>query len=193
MSPVQFHRIQVSRAGVARHTFPAALSEACSLRQLLAALLQFPQGPGQPGRTARPRKQGRRAGRLDERKVRLKETRVSASYTSNDLLSSLNGEDDRRLLLYQIIAQNAAEVDNVQNAPAFSMGPYLVTSGQTKLLTVISIYSQRGEDRNQIRLLFMNAAALRIWREMGQQPKVIGAQHRPPSTALLTFGVPFGE
>jgi hypothetical protein len=123
----------------------------------------------------------------------LKETRVSAGYTSNDLLSSLNGDDTRRLLHYQTVAQSATEVQEVRNAPAFSMGPYLVSSGQTKLLTSISIYSQRGEDRNQLRLLFMNATALRIWREMGQQPKVIGAHHRPPLTSLLTFGVPFSE
>jgi hypothetical protein len=109
------------------------------------------------------------------------------------LLSSLNGDDAARLPAYRTIAQNAAEVQEVQNAPAFSMGPYLISSGQTKLLTVISIYSQRGEDSRQLRLLFMNSTALRIWKEMGQQPKVIGARHRPPSTALLTFGVPFSE
>jgi hypothetical protein len=122
----------------------------------------------------------------------LTETRVSSSYTSNDLLSSLNG-DARRPLNYQTIAQSAAEVGEVQNAPALTMGPYLISSGQTKLLHAISIYSQRGTQYDQLRLLFMNSTALRIWREMGQQPWVIGAQHRPPSTALLTFGVPFSE
>lgn len=123
----------------------------------------------------------------------MKETQVSPSDTSNDLPSSLHGEDARRPLNYQTIAQSAEEVREVQNAPAFTMGPYLIRSEQTDLLRAISIYSQRGEDRRQLRLLFMNAVALRIWKEMGQQPKVIGAQHRPPSTALLTFGVPFSE
>lgn len=123
----------------------------------------------------------------------MKETRVSSSYTSNDLLSSLNGEDARRPLNYQTIAQSAEEVGEVQNAPAFTMGPYLISSGQTKLLDAISVYSQRGTQYDQLRLLFMNPTALRIWREMGQRPWVIGAQHRPPSTALLTFGVPFSE
>jgi hypothetical protein len=123
----------------------------------------------------------------------VKEIRVSSSYTSNDLLSNLNGEDARRSLNYQTIAQSAEEVGEVQNAPAFSMGPYLISSGQTKLLNDISIYSQRGTQFDQLRLLFMNSTALRIWREMGQRPWVIGAQHRPPLTALLTFGVPFSE
>jgi hypothetical protein len=39
----------------------------------------------------------------------------------------------------------------------------------------------------------MNAVALRIWKAMGKQPKLIGAQHRPPKTAQLAFGVPFSE
>lgn len=120
-------------------------------------------------------------------------TRVLPGYTSNDLLSSLNGDDARKSLVYQTIAQSAEEVGEVLNAPALSMGPYLISSGQTELLTVISIYSQRGESARQLRVLFMNPTALRIWKEMGQQPKVVGAQHRPPSTALLTFGVPFSE
>lgn len=97
------------------------------------------------------------------------------------------------MLNYQTVAQSAAEVQDVQNAPALSMGPYLASSGQMTLLNMISIYSQRGEDRDQLRLLFMNATALRIWREMGRQPKVIGARHRPPLRALLAFGVPFSE
>jgi len=128
-----------------------------------------------------------------ERKAILRKPQVSLNDTSNDLLPGLNGDEDRSSLNYQIVAQSADEVQEVQNAPAFSMGPYLISSGQTKLLTTISIYSQRGEDCEQLRLLFMNRTAMRIWREMGQRPKVIGTQHRPPSTALLTFGVPFSE
>lgn len=123
----------------------------------------------------------------------MKETRDSPSYTSNDLLSSLNGDDDRRSLNYQTIAQSAKEVREVRNAPAVSMGPYLISSGQVELLNAISVYSQRGSNRQQLRLLFMNDTALRIWREMGQRPTLIGEQHRPPSKAVLAFGVPFSE
>jgi hypothetical protein len=39
----------------------------------------------------------------------------------------------------------------------------------------------------------MNATAIRIWKEMGNAPNVIGQQMRPPHQALLTFGVPFSE
>jgi hypothetical protein len=71
----------------------------------------------------------------------------SSAHTSNDLLSSLGGERFRRPLNYEIVAQSAEEVQDTQNAPAVSMGPYLVESGQTQLLTTISIYSERGESR----------------------------------------------
>ena len=114
-------------------------------------------------------------------------------HTSNDLLFSLDGESSRKTLNYEIVAQSAEEVQDVQNAPAVSMGPYLIDSGQMQLLTTISIYALRGEVREQVRLLYMNAVALRIWKAMGKQPKLIGAQHRPPKAALLAFGVPFGE
>ena len=50
------------------------------------------------------------------------------------------------------------------------MGPYLTKSGQMRLLTTISIYSLRGERREQIRLLYMNSAAIRVWKEMGKAP-----------------------
>jgi len=114
-------------------------------------------------------------------------------HTSNDLLFSLQELNSEKKLNYEIVAQSAEEVQNIQNAPAVSMGPYLIDSGQTQLLTTISIYAQRGETREQTRLLFMNAVALRIWTVMGKQPKLIGAQHRPDKTALLAFGVPFSE
>jgi hypothetical protein len=39
----------------------------------------------------------------------------------------------------------------------------------------------------------MNAAAIQVWEEMGKTPRIIGAQFRPPRTALLTFGVPYSE
>jgi hypothetical protein len=97
------------------------------------------------------------------------------------------------VLNYCVVAQSAEEVQDTGNAPAVSMGPYLLSSGQTELLTRISIYSQRGESRAQVRLLYMNAEALLIWKAMGKHPCVIGAQHRPPRTALLTFGIPFSK
>ena len=120
-------------------------------------------------------------------------SRKSAAYTSNDLLISLDPTRSRMALNYEIIAQNAEEVRDIQNAPSISMGPYLIVSEQTKLLTTISIYAQRGENRDQTRLLYMNAAALLVWKAMGKQPKLIGSLHRPPKTALLAFGVPFSE
>jgi hypothetical protein len=98
-----------------------------------------------------------------------------------------------RALNYRVVAQSAEEVRDTGNAPAVSMGPYLLASGQIELLTKISIYSQRGESREQVRLLYMNAEALLIWNAMGKRPCVIDAQQRPPRTALLTFGVPFSE
>jgi len=117
----------------------------------------------------------------------------SLARTSNDLLFSLDGEYCRKPLNYEIVVQSEKEVQDIQNAPGVTVGPYLVESGQTHLLTSISIYSQRGESREQLRLLYMNAIALRIWKEMDRQPNLIGAQHRPPRTALLAFGVPFSE
>ena len=113
--------------------------------------------------------------------------------TSNDLLERLVAEHTPAALNYQVVAQSAEDVQNIQNAPAVSMGPYLDKSGQRSLLTRISIYSQRGECREQSRLLYMNAAAIQVWNEMGKAPKIIGAQVRPPHTALLTFGVPFSK
>lgn len=113
--------------------------------------------------------------------------------TSNDLLFTLHGAYSSRALNYEIVAQSAEEVQDIGSAPALSMGTYLEESGQARLLTSISIYSQLGDSREQTRLLFMNSVALLIWQAMGKHPKLIGAQHRPPRTALLTFGVPFSE
>ena len=94
---------------------------------------------------------------------------------------------------YTAIAQSAEEVGNIQNAPSVSMGPYLISSEQTRLLTTLSVYSLRGNSREQVRLLYMNATALCIWTAMGRQPNVVGVTHRPPHAALLAFGVPFSE
>jgi len=96
-------------------------------------------------------------------------------------------------LNYQIVVQSAEEVQNTENAPSVSIGPYLLASGQTGLLRTIIIYSLRGESRDRIRLLYMNAPAIRVCRNMGKAPHVVGSQARPPHTALLTFGVPFSE
>ena len=116
-----------------------------------------------------------------------------ASHTSNDLLFNLDEPGFEKPFNYGIVAQSAEEVQNIQNAPAVSMGPYLIESGQTQLLTTISIYSERGESREQVRLLYMNAVALRVWKAMGKKPSLIGAQYRPSRTSLLAFGVPFSE
>jgi hypothetical protein len=99
----------------------------------------------------------------------------------------------RPALNYSVIAQSADEVQDTQNAPAISMGPYLIQSDQVRLLTTLSVYSQRGESRDQVRLLYMNSVALGLWEAMGNKPRVIGGLHRPPKTALLNFGVPFSE
>ncbi len=116
-----------------------------------------------------------------------------SEHTSNDLLFSLHPKSSQKSLNYEIVAQSADEVQDVRNAPPFSIGSYLIESGQTQLLTAISIYSQRGANRDQVRLLYMNAAAVRIWKAMGKNPTMIGAQQRPPRTALLMYGVPFSD
>src|ERR1700761_8795862 len=129
----------------------------------------------------------------DERENIMGGSTYSSSHTSNDLLFSLDGGRSRRSPNYEIVAQSAEEVQDIQNAPAVSMGPYLIESGQTQLLTTISIYSKRGESPEQMRLLYMNAVALRVWKAMEKKPSLIGVQYRPSRTSLLTFGVPFSE
>jgi hypothetical protein len=113
--------------------------------------------------------------------------------TSNDLLQSLVAKHVTGTLAYQIVAQSAEEIQDIDNAPAVSMRQYLLGSGQLRLLTAISIYSMREGSREEIQLLFMNAAAIRIWKEMGKTPRTIGALVRPPHKALLAFGVPFSK
>jgi len=73
------------------------------------------------------------------------------------------------------------------------MWPYLLNSAQTQRLNQISVYADRGTSREQTRLLYMNASALNLWREMGMSVTVIGESHRPPHSALLSFGMPFSE
>ena len=117
----------------------------------------------------------------------------SPNLTSNDLLLRLVSEQMRRAMNYTVIAQSASEIQDIENAPAVSMGPYLIATERTDLLRTLSVYSQQGESREQIRLLYMNATALRVWRAMGKQAHLVGAEHRPPHAALLAFGVPFSE
>ena len=118
---------------------------------------------------------------------------LPSSPTSNNLLLDFAAEHMLDKLNYMVIAQNAGEVQDVQNAPAVSMGPYLIATNASKLLTALSIYIERGNSREQLRLLYMNAVALQIWRAMGKQPRIVGRLHRPPHAALLALGVPFSE
>jgi len=102
-----------------------------------------------------------------------------SSPTSNDLLRRLVANQPLSDRHYQVVAQSADDVQNIENAPAVSIVPYLLASGQITLLTKISVYSLRGESREQVRLLYMNAVAIRVWDEMAKMPKIIGAQFRP--------------
>jgi hypothetical protein len=115
------------------------------------------------------------------------------SLTSNDRLLLLTSQRLQDAFAYGTIAQTASDVQDVDNSPAISMGPYLIISGQTELLRSISIYSQRGKSREQVRLLYMNEAAIGVWRAMGKRTHIIDAQKRPPRTAQLAYGVPFSE
>ena len=123
----------------------------------------------------------------------MNDVRSPSGDTSNDDYFRLEAMHLTDSLNYRIIAQSEGEVRDIQNAPAISMSCFITESNQTKLLTTLSIYSQRGETSDQVRLLYMNDVAFSVWKAMGRKPKVIGSQHRPPSTALLTFGIPFSD
>jgi hypothetical protein len=123
----------------------------------------------------------------------MNDARSPSGDTSNDVLFRLEATHLTDSLNYRIIAQSEGEVRDIQNAPAISMGYFITESNQSKLLTTLSIYSQKGETSDQVRLLYMNDVAFSVWKAMGKDPKVIGSQHRPPSTALLTFGIPFSD
>jgi hypothetical protein len=94
---------------------------------------------------------------------------------------------------YTILTQSRNEVIVPENSPSVSMWPYLLGSAQGRRLNQISVYTERGTSRDQTRLLYMNADALRVWREMGMRLTIIGESHRPPRTAMLCFGMPFSE
>ncbi|QEE27981.1 hypothetical protein FTW19_08215 [Terriglobus albidus] len=93
---------------------------------------------------------------------------------------------------YIIVAQDAIEVQDIRNAPAFSMGAFLAMVDEANIFPTISVYTREGYNRKHARLLYMNAAALRVWKAMGKHPREIGTQHRPPNSAVLAFGTPFG-
>ena len=101
----------------------------------------------------------------------------SSEHTSNDLLFSPQPERSRKSLNYEIVAEGSDEVQQVNNASSFSNG--LIESGQTELLTTINIYSERGANRDQVRLLYMNTAAFRIWKAMGRNRTMIGETASP--------------
>ena len=203
VSALQFNRVQGSGNASARPSSETARSIPRSLRKLLAAILlvcekntvkhdygeRWPLG-NQVLRTER--------GKLNSDSTALEINTAdnlsrTSRRTSNDLLFALHGPYAPKPLNYDVVCQSAEEVQDTRNAPAISMGAYLEKSGQSRLLTAISIYSQLGTSRDQIRLLYMNAVALFIWQTMGKCPKLIGAQHRPPKSALLVFGIPFSE
>jgi hypothetical protein len=107
--------------------------------------------------------------------------------------SDTSPSDGVERLTYTIISQDADEVQDIQNAPAVSMGRFLAERDQMELIPAISIYAERGSERKCIRLFYMNSIALRIWKEMGMNPTEIGTRHRPTRTAVLAFGMPFNE
>src|SRR5260370_37601106 len=120
----------------------------------------------------------------------MNDTRSPSGDTSNDVLFRLEALHSTDTLNYRIIAQSETEVRDIQNAPAISMSSFITESDQTKLLRTLSIYSQRGETSDQVRLLYMNEVAFSVGKAMGKEPKVIGSQHRPPATPVLACGTP---
>lgn len=94
---------------------------------------------------------------------------------------------------YAVIRQSVREVRDPENSPSVSMAAYLVETRQEDLFRELSVYVERGTSREEIRRLYMNAVALRIWRDMGKVADVVGQRDRPPPGAELGFGVPFSE
>jgi len=94
---------------------------------------------------------------------------------------------------YTLVAQSRDEMLVPENSPSISMWPYLLQSAQTARLNRISVYAERGTSREQSRILYLNADALRVWREMRMPTTIIGESHRPSRNAMLCFGMPFSE
>jgi hypothetical protein len=61
--------------------------------------------------------------------------------TSNDVLFRLKAIHIADSLNYRIIAQSEAEVRDIQNAPTISMSCFITESDQTKLMTILGVYS----------------------------------------------------
>ena len=95
--------------------------------------------------------------------------------------------------IYTAIAQTIDELRAPDSSPSHSMWPYLVRTGQTDRLSTISIYAHRGTSRVQARLLYLNAGALALWKEMKMPGSIIGESYRPPWNAILNFGMPFSK
>ena len=94
---------------------------------------------------------------------------------------------------YMVIAQNLAEIKDLQNSPSISMWPFLVDTLQTEHVNEISIYVDSQITRTGCRIFYMNAVALKFWRAMDKAGVAVGQCHRPPSTSVLAFGMPFSE
>ena len=92
---------------------------------------------------------------------------------------------------YWVIRQGVDEVRDPENAPSVGMAAYLVETRQEDLFRELSVYVERGTSREEVRLLYMNAVALRVWRDMGKKADVVGRRQRPPRGSELAFGVPF--
>ena len=99
----------------------------------------------------------------------------------------------KQAVIYTAIAQSRDDLLAPDSSPSHSMWPYLVKSGQTDRLSTISIYGHRGTSRVQARILYMNAGALALWREMKMPGSVVGESDRPPWNAILTFGMPISK
>jgi len=112
--------------------------------------------------------------------------------TSNDVLSRLDAIRPQPSLNYWVIAKWPRGA-GCSECSSHKYEPFYIWDRTDAALTRISIYSQRGESSEEIRLLYMNEIAYSTWKAMGKDPHVIGSQHRPPTTALLTFGVPFSD
>ena len=96
-------------------------------------------------------------------------------------------------MMYYLITQSAQEVLRPENSPARNISDYLEQTAQNELCNIISIYSQRGESAEQLRLYYMNDEALSVWRKMGHSPQVRETMKRPARKAELCYGVPFSE
>jgi hypothetical protein len=123
----------------------------------------------------------------------------SSSHTSHDLLFKLDGEYSRKSLNYEIVAQTAEEVQDLQNAPVVSMGSYLVESGQVKpgdsmtmvfngaakAIEGIQVASYLSDPKDAVTLA-VQFAKLPSARPVRRRSELSGASRfPPPSTAGL--------